>query len=525
MGDSPFRTELTPVSFLRRSARTLPDNIAVVHEDRRYTYRELEERVDRLASGLRAVGLERQERVAFLCPNIPALLEAHYAVPAAGGVLVAINTRLSSDEVGYILTHSGARFLFVDRELRRMVDPLDLAGVHVVDVEDTGAADDPYERFLAQGSPEPVPSWLEHEDEPISINYTSGTTGTPKGALYTHRGTYLRALGLALETGLGYDAVHLWTLPMFHCNGWCYPWAVSALAGRHVCLRKVDPGRIWDLLEEEGVTHYSAAPTVHVSIVNHPKAHRLDQRVTVPTGGSPPTPTLLGNMQQLNLFPLHLYGLTESSGPHLACTWKPEWDELPIERQAELGARQGQAYNPSDSVRVVDGDMNDVPADGESMGELVLRGNSIMRGYYDQPELTEDAFRGGWFHTGDLGVLHPDGYVELRDRIKDIIISGGENISTVEVERALVRHPAVADVAVIGVPDEKWGERPKAFVELKEGATATEEELIAFSRQHLAGFKRPAYVEFGELPKTSTGKVQKHVLRDRERQRHEAAVT
>ena len=525
MEHRPYRTELTPVSFLRRSARTMPDQTAVVHEDRRYGYAELDQRVNRLASALRSTGLERHDRVAVLCPNTPALLEAHYGVPAAGGVLVAINTRLTSDEIGYILRDSGSKLLLVDHELERLLEPLELSGVDVVRVEDSGSSEDPYEELLAAGSPDPVESWLEDEDEPLSINYTSGTTGSPKGAVYNHRGAYLRALGLALETGLRYGSVHLWTLPMFHCNGWCYPWAVTAMAGRHVCLRKVDPARIWDLLESEGVTHFSGAPTVHISIVNHERAHPLEQSVIVPTGGAPPSPTLLAGMRELNLHPLHLYGLTESYGPHLACTPKPEWDDLPLEQQAALGARQGVAYNPADQLRVVDQQMQDVPADGETVGELVLRGNSIMSSYHDQPELTDEAFKGGWFHSGDLAVLHPDGYVELRDRMKDIIISGGENISTIEVEQAVVRHPAVSDAAVIAVPDEKWGERPKAFVELKPGEDATEDDIIAFSRQHLAGFKRPAYVEFGELPRTSTGKVQKHVLRERERERRDSAVS
>jgi fatty-acyl-CoA synthase len=516
MQSTPYRLELTPITFLRRAADVLAERTAVVHGPRRHDYAELHERVNRLASALRDRGLDRHDRVAVLSPNAPALLESHFGVPAAGGVLVAINTRLDTPEIEYILRDSGARFLIVDAELRPLVEPLELSGVETVVVEDTGSPDDPYEQLLASGSPDAQESWLADESEPISINYTSGTTGQPKGATYTHRGAYLRALGVALETGLGYDSVHLWTLPMFHCNGWCLTWAVTAVAGCHVCLRKVEPGRIWELLESEGVTHYSGAPTIHIGIVNHPSARALEQRVTVPTGGSPPSPTLLGRMRELNLHPIHLYGLTETYGPVMGCSWHPNWDELPLEEQAQLLARQGHTYNGSDRVRVVDEQMRDVPRDGATIGEVVMRGNSVTIGYHDQPEATATAFEGGWFHSGDLAVWHPDGYVELRDRAKDIIISGGENISSIEVEQALSQHPAVLEAAVVAMPDEKWGERPKAFVELKEGQELEDSELIAFCKQRLARFKCPAAVEFCELPRTSTGKVQKFVLREGE---------
>ena len=511
-----YRTELTPVSFLRRSAYVFPDKPAVVHGDRRYTYRELEERVNRLASGLRAAGLEKHDRVAFLCPNIPAMLEAHFGVPAAGLVLVAINTRLNSEEIGYILGHSGARYLFVDAELESLIEPLDLEGVTVVRVDDTGAAGDPYEDFLAAGSPEPVESWLEDEEEPISINYTSGTTGRPKGVMYTHRGGYLNALGEVIETTLSFDSVYLWTLPMFHCNGWCFTWAVTAVGGTHVCLRKVEPSRIWELFESEGVTHYNGAPTVQIGVVNDEGARRLERPVTVTIAGAPPSPTLLGQLKDLNFRPIHVYGLTETYGPHTVCEWHSEWSDLSNEEQARLLARQGQGYVIADLVRVVDQDMNDVPRDGEALGEVCMRGNNVMRGYFEQPDATAEAFRGGWFHSGDIAVWHPDGYIELRDRKKDIIISGGENISTIEVEQAVAKHPAVLECAVVAIPDEKWGERPKAFVTLKPGATATEEEIIEHCRSVIARFKCPAAVEFGDLPKTSTGKVQKFVLRDKE---------
>jgi fatty-acyl-CoA synthase len=524
MAQAPSRLELSPLNFLRRNAQALGQRPAVVHGERRLNYVELEERCNRLASALRDGGLEHHDRVAILAPNSPALLEAHYGVPLAGGVLVAMNTRLSSDEIEYILKDSGSKTLLVDAELKELVDPIDLGDITTVVIEDTGENDDPYEELLAGGSPEAPESWLEDESEPISINYTSGTTGRAKGATYTHRGAYLRALGAALETRLGYDSVHLWTLPMFHCNGWCLTWAVTAAGGVHVCLRKVEPERIWELFESEGVTHYSGAPTIHMSIVNHDKAHPLEQYVTVPTGGSPPTPALLKQMRELNLHPIHLYGLTETYGPIMGCSWQPQWDELELEDQAQLLSRQGHTYNGADLVRVVDHDMGDVPRDGQTIGEVVMRGNSVMIGYHGNDEKTDEAFRGGWFHSGDLAVWHPDGYVELRDRSKDIIISGGENISSIEVEQTLSEHPSVMEAAVVAMPDEKWGERPKAFVELKSGEDASEDDMISFCREHLARFKCPAAIEFGELPRTSTGKVQKFVLREREWEGREKAI-
>ena len=511
-----YRTELSPVSFLTRSAYVFPDKVAVVHGTRRSTYRELNERANRLASALRAAGLAKHDRVAFLCPNIPAMLEAHYGVPAAGGVLVAINTRLSSDEVGYILGHSGARFLFVDAELEPIVKPLDLAGVRVVRVDDTGEAGDPYEDFLAGGSPAPVESWLRDEEEMLAINYTSGTTGRPKGVMYSHRGAWVNALGELVESQMSFDTRYLWTLPMFHCNGWCFTWGVTAVGGTHICLRRVEPGRVWEMIDTEGVTHYNGAPTVHIGIVNDPKAHKLTRPVTVCVAGAPPSPTLLGRLKELGFRPVHVYGLTETYGPHTVCAWHEEWNALPPDEQSRLAARQGQGYALFDLVRVVDGDMNDVPRDAQTLGEVIMRGNNAAMGYFQQREATAEAFRGGWFHSGDIAVWHPDGYVELRDRKKDIIISGGENISTIEVEQTVARHPAVLECAVVAIPDEKWGERPKAFVILKPGQTTTEGEIIEFCRRHIAHFKCPAAVEFGDLPKTSTGKVQKFVLRERE---------
>ncbi|HZO73865.1 MAG TPA: acyl--CoA ligase family protein [Ktedonobacteraceae bacterium] len=516
MTEKVYRTELTPVSFLERSALVFPNKVAIVHGNRHYTYREFAERVNRLASGLRSSGMQKHDRVAFLCPNTPALLEAHFAVPAAGGILVAINTRLNSQEIGFILKHSGTSFLFVDAELAPLVEPLDTSDLKVVRIDDTASSDDPYEQFLTAGSPEPVTSWLEDEEEPIAINYTSGTTGNPKGGVYTYRGAYLNALSEVIETGMSSRSVYLWTLPMFHCNGWCFTWAVTAVGGTHVCLRKLDPGTVWDLFESEGVTHYNGAPTVQIFLVNHPKAHRLEHEITVTVAGAPPSPTLLGQMHQLNLRPVHVYGLTETYGPYTVCEWHAEWNQLPQGEQARLLARQGQGNVVADRARVVDEHMNDVPRDGQTMGEVIMHGNNVMKGYYNNPEATAASFAGGWFHSGDIAVWHPDGYIELRDRKKDVIISGGENISTIEVEQTVAQHPAVLECAVIAIPDEQWGERPKAFVTLKPNQSATEGDIIAFCRERLAHFKCPAAIEFGELPKTSTGKVQKFVLREKE---------
>jgi fatty-acyl-CoA synthase len=508
-----FRTELSPVTFLRRSAYVYPDKVAVVHGERRYTYREFDERVDRLVSALAAAGVDRGDRVAFLAPNIPALLEAHYGVPAAGAVLVAINTRLARDEIAYILDHSGARLVFVDHELQALVAG---AAVEVVRIDDSGAPGDPYEDFLASGSPDRFERPLLDEEGTISINYTSGTTGRPKGVMYTHRGAYLNALMEALESHVQPDSVQLWVVPMFHCNGWCFTWAVTAMGARHVCLRKVEPAAIWELIDREGITHYNAAPTVHLGVVTHPAAHRLERELTATIGGAPPSPTLLARMVALNFRPVHVYGMTETYAPYTVSEPQEAWAHLDDDDRAALLGRQGVHNIVSDPIRVVDDDMHDVPRDGETMGEVVMRGNNVMKGYFDAPEATEAAFKGGWFHSGDIGVIHPDGYIEIRDRKKDIIISGGENISTIEVENTICRHPAVLECAVIAVPHEKWGERPKAFVTLRADAGATEREIIDFCRERLAHFKAPDAVEFGELPKTSTGKVQKYVLRERE---------
>jgi fatty-acyl-CoA synthase len=523
MSEKVYRTELTPVSFLRRSAYMFPDKTAVVHGDRRYTYAEFEERVNRLASRLKDEGFQKGDRIAFLCPNIPPMLEGTFAMPAAGLILVAINTRLGKDEVKYIVEHSKSKMVFVDAELEELLEDVD-EGVDVLRIDDTGEEGDPYEDYLAEGSPESVESVLEDEEEAISINYTSGTTGRPKGVTYTHRGAYLCSLGNVIEMGMNYETKYLWTLPMFHCNGWTLPWAVTAIAGTHVCLRKVEPGRVWELFESEGITHYCAAPTVQIGVVNDDAAHELETRVTAAVAAAPPSPTLLGQLTELNIRPLHIYGLTETYGPITTNAPRKEWEKLDHEEHAKLLARQGQGYVTADLVRVVDDQMNDVPKDGETMGEIVMRGNMVMKNYLDNERATEAAFKGGWYHSGDVAVWHPDGRVEIRDRSKDVIISGGENISTIEVEQVVVKHPAVMEAAVVAIPDEKWGERPKAFVTLKKGKEATEEEIIDFCKERIARFKAPAAVELGELPKTSTGKVQKFVLREKEWMGHEKRV-
>ncbi|MDX5894519.1 acyl--CoA ligase family protein [Rubrobacter radiotolerans] len=509
-----YRSELTPVSFLRRAAYMFPEHTAVVHGERRYTYRELEERVNRLASRLREAGIGKGERVAFLLPNIPPMLEAHFALPAAGVVLVAINTRLSAGEVDYILKHSNSRMVFVDRELEHLVEG---AGIEKVRVDDTGEAGDPYEDYLAGGSPAPVESVLADEEETISINYTSGTTGRPKGVMYTHRGAYLSALGNVIEAGMDYRTKYLWTLPMFHCNGWTFPWAVTAIAGTHVCLRKVEAPRIWASFESEGITHYCAAPTVQISIVNAEEAKPLDVHVRAMIAGAPPSPTLLSQLSELNIDPVHIYGLTETYGPITTSAPREEWKDLPADERAALMARQGQAYVTADLARVVDDNGDDIEQGTGAMGEIVFRGNMVMKGYLDNEEATAEAFEGGWYHTGDVALWHDDGYIEIRDRSKDVIISGGENISTIEVEQAIAKHEAVLEAAVVAIPDERWGERPKAFVTLKKGKEATEEEIIAFCKEKIARYKAPAAVDFvEELPKTSTGKIQKYVLREKE---------
>jgi len=401
----------------------------------------------------------------------------------------------------------------VDHELAHLVEG---AGLPTVRIDDTGAPGDPYEDFLAGGSEERFEVPVEDEEQTISINYTSGTTGRPKGVMYSHRGAYLNSLMEALESHLRPESVLLWVVPMFHCNGWCFTWAVTAMGARHVCMRKVDPAAIWEMIDREQVSHYNAAPTVHLGVVTHPSAHRVERGLTVTIGGAPPSPSLLARMTALNFAPVHVYGLTETYAPFTVCEPQEDWATLPDEDRARLLARQGVHNIVSDPIRVVDPGMKDVPRDGQTMGEVVMRGNNVMTGYLDDPGATAAAFDGGWFHSGDIGVMHPDGYIEIRDREKDIIISGGENISTIEVEQVVSAHPAVLECAVVAVPDPKWGERPKAFVTLAAGGHVSEREIIDFCRQHLAHYKAPRAVEFADLPKTSTGKIQKYVLREQE---------
>jgi fatty-acyl-CoA synthase len=506
---SVFRQELSPLAFLERSGDVYATRTAVVDGDRHFTYREWRARARRLASALRRDGLRPGERVAVLALNTEPLLLAHFGIPLAGGILVAINTRLTAAEVGAIIEHAGARTVIYEPALASQLEGVP-AGVRRVAL---GAE---FEALLARGGDAAVPVPPADEDETIAIDYTSGTTGRPKGVMYTHRGAYLNALGMALEHRLDRTARYLWTLPMFHCNGWTFTWAVPAVGATSVCLPRVDAGRIWTLFEEAGITHFCAAPTVLTMLANHPAAHRLVRPIRIMTAAAPPSPTILRHMAELNFEIEHVYGLTESYGPFTINVVPPEAEALSVEEQARLRARQGVAHITAGRQRVVDSEMRDVPADGRTLGEVVYQGNVVMKGYFEDPAATTEAFRGGWFHTGDLGVMHPDGQIELRDRQKDIIISGGENISTIEVEQAVVRHPAVLECAVVAIPDETWGEVPKAFVTLKPGQRATAEEILAHCRSHLAHFKCPKAVEFGDLPKTSTGKVQKFVLRDRE---------
>jgi fatty-acyl-CoA synthase len=516
---------LSPLALLERTLRVFPSQLAVAYGERRWSWAEFGREIARMAGALRRVGVGPGDRVAFLAPNVPELLAAHFAVLQLHAALVAINTRLAAPEVGYILDHSGAKVAVVDAELASSV-PRDLAARPLlVNLEDpvagvTGAPlDGPrYAEFAAGAEEVPLRNDVDDEERVTSINYTSGTTGRPKGVMYTHRGAHLNALGEIITQGLGRDSVFLWTLPLFHCNGWCYPWAVTGAGGAHVMLRRVDPAEILRLVRAHGVTHLNAAPTVLLSVAEHPDARgvRFDPEIRVATGGAPPSPTLLARLAALGMRPTHLYGLTETYGPHVFCEMQREWEGFDLEARARVMARQGVPGIHATHLRVVDDQMADVPADGASLGEVVMRGNNVMKGYYEDPEATARAFEGGWFHSGDLGVVHPDGYIELRDRKKDIIVSGGENISTIEVEHALVKHPAVLECAVVAMPHDKWGEVPKAFVVLRPGARANEGELIDFCRERLAHFKCPKAVEFGELPKTATGKIQKFKLREKE---------
>jgi fatty-acyl-CoA synthase len=517
---------LTPLGFLSRAAAVYPDKIAVVHGGARFTYRQFYQRCRQFADALRRRGIGQSETVAVLAPNVPALLEAHYGVPMAGAVLNALNYRLDARSIAFILRHGEAKLLVADREFAPLVKAaLDELGAPMPLVEiDDGGADESlggteYETFLAEG--DPSVDWAMPQDEwqAIALNYTSGTTGNPKGVVYHHRGAFLNAIGNAITFGLDRDTVYLWTLPMFHCNGWTYSWAVTAVAGTHVCLRRVDPASIFAAIAERRVTHLCGAPIVLNMLVHAPETvkHRFDHVVEVATGGAAPPSAVIEAMERMGFRVTHLYGLTESYGPSTVCAWQEEWAGLPLAERSACMARQGVGYLTLHRQRVVDPQsITDVPADGATLGELVLRSNTVMKGYLKNPAATQAAFEHGWFHTGDLAVHHPDGYVEVKDRSKDIIISGGENISSLEVEDALYRHPQVMEAAVVARPDKVWGETPCAFVTLKPDAGAVSaEDIIAWCRANLAHYKAPRTVLFGPLPKTSTGKIQKYELRER----------
>jgi fatty-acyl-CoA synthase len=505
---SVYREELNPISFLERSGTVHAERTAVIDGDRRYSYREMRARSHLLASALRRTGLEKGDRVAFLAFNSEPLLLGHFGVPQAGGVIVAVNTRLTAGEIAYILEHSGARLVFFSPELEGLLD-------QAPDIPRVNLGTE-FEDFLATGSEDPVEPWLEDEYEVCAIDYTSGTTGRPKGVMYHHRGAYLNALAMALDLSLDANSKYLWTLPMFHCNGWTFTWAVAAVGGTNVCIPRIDPPEVWRLFKSGEATAFCAAPTVLIMLANDSGAARLETPVRLFTAGAAPSPTIIGRMAELNFQLEHVYGLTETYGPFTINVPPPGFEDQPPLEQARLRARQGFPNVVAGQVGVVDDQTRQVPADGQTLGEVVMRGNVVMKGYYRDDEATEAAFVGGWFHSGDVGVMHPDGTLELRDRKKDVIISGGENISTIEVEQAVMSHPAVLEAAVIAVPNEKWGEVPKAFVTLKPGQQLTVEDLIAHCRTRLPGFKVPKAIEFGELPKTSTGKIQKFVLRDKE---------
>ncbi|GEO80777.1 acyl-CoA synthetase [Pararhodospirillum oryzae] len=538
---SPYRTgldrtpanyvPLSPLGFLDRAAQTCPDRPSIVHGARRYTWSQTRERALRLASALRNLGIEEGETVAVMGANTPELYEAHFGVPMAGAVLNALNIRLNAEEIAFILNHGEARILLTDTEFAPTIKaalPLLDHPVRVIDIVDSeytgpgerlGETD--YETLLAGG--DPAFAWQGPADEwdAIALNYTSGTTGNPKGVVYHHRGATLNALSNIITWGMPSGARYLWTLPMFHCNGWCFPWTMAANMGTNVCLRRVSAAGIFQAIADEKVTHFCGAPIVLGFLINAGPAERREfsHTVHVMTAAAPPPAVVLERMQREGFQVSHVYGLTETYGPSTVCFWKEEWNALPIDEQARLKARQGVRYVVQDGLMVGDPEtMEPVPADGETLGEVFFRGNITMKGYLKNPAATEEAFRGGWFHTGDLGVVHPDGYIQLKDRSKDIIISGGENISSIEVEGALHRHPDVVAAAVVARPDEKWGETPLAYVELRDGATVTEKELIAFCREGLAHYKCPREIVFGPLPKTSTGKIQKFILRRQARE-------
>jgi fatty-acyl-CoA synthase len=518
---------LSPISFLLRTASVYPNRLAVAYGERRYSWREVLERCRRLAGALAARGVGRGDTVAVMAPNLPEAFEAHFGVPMAGAVLNALNIRLDPATIAFILRHGEAKVLITDREFAPVIEQalgqLEKKPV-VIDIDDATASggkllgEMDYEAFLAAGDPTFPEVTPADEWEAIALNYTSGTTGNPKGVVYHHRGAYLNALGNVLVWGMRHHPVYLWTLPMFHCNGWCFPWTITAMAGTNVCLRRVEAAAIYENIAREGVTHLCGAPVVMNMLLNAGAGLKrsLDRRIEMMTAGAAPPAAVIEGMEGVGFHITHVYGLTECYGPAVICAWHDEWDELPAAERARLKARQGVTYPVLEGLTVADpANLVPVAADGATIGEVVMRGNVVMKGYLKNPRATEEAFAGGWFRTGDLGVMHADGYIELKDRSKDIIISGGENISTIEVEDVLYRHPCVLEAAVVARPDPMWGETPCAFVTLKPEATATAEEIIAFCREHLARFKVPRTVLFEPLPKTSTGKIQKFALRER----------
>jgi fatty-acyl-CoA synthase len=521
---------LSPLRFLERAADVYPDRLAVVHGSYRADYRTLRERSRRLASALVKHGVKPGDTVAAMLPNTPPMLEAHHGVPMAGAILNALNVRLEAETIAYILDHGEAKILLTDTEFSPVIEQaLAIAKVEpvvidVVDMEEGALGDRlgdiSYEQLLEEGDPTFDPILPEDEWQAIGLNYTSGTTGRPKGVVVHHRGAYLNAIGDILVWNMQMHPVYLWTLPMFHCNGWCFPWAVCLQAGTHVCLRKVDATSIYRAFADHGVTHLCGAPVVMGMVINATEAERqpFSQKIEMMTAASPPPAAVLQAMGELGIRVTHVYGLTEVYGPATVCAWQDAWRHLPPEEQARKLARQGVAYPVLEGLEVMNPEtMSAVPRDGETIGEIMMRGHDVMKGYLKDPKATKAAFAGGWFHTGDLGVMHEDGYIEIRDRAKDIIISGGENISSIEIEGALYRHPAVLEAAVVARPDDKWGETPCAFVTLKTGETVSEQALIDHCRDLLAHFKAPKTVVLTDLPKTSTGKVQKTILRERAR--------
>ncbi|OGB18110.1 MAG: acyl-CoA synthetase [Burkholderiales bacterium RIFCSPLOWO2_12_67_14] len=521
---------ISPLSFIERTAEVYPDRLAIVHGALRQTWAQTYARARQLASALLRAGIARNDTVAVMLPNTPPMVEAHFGVPMAGAVLNALNTRLDPEAIAFMLDHGEAKAVIVDPEfagtLRKALDLRQhKSPLLVIDVQDAlftsetqTVGSTTYETFLDGGDPAFAWSLPEDEWDAIALNYTSGTTGNPKGVVYHHRGAATNAISNILEWDMPKHAVYLWTLPMFHCNGWCFPWTVAARAGVNVCLRRVEAQAIFDAMREHGVTHYCGAPIVHGLLVNAPAAMKagVPAGVRAMVAGAAPPASMIEGMEQMGFDLTHVYGLTEVYGPATVCAKHDAWDALDIGERARLNARQGVRYHLQRDVRVLDPEtMKPVPQDGETMGEIMFKGNIVMKGYLKNPKATAEAFAGGWFHSGDLAVQYPDGYFKIKDRSKDIIISGGENISSIEVEDVLYRHPDVLAAAVVARPDPKWGETPCAFVELKFGVHTTPEEIVAHCRKHLAGFKVPRFVVFGELPKTSTGKIQKFELRKR----------